>query len=176
MVVRRACTGCGSSVDAAELESAISLRYLTWVLVRLSTGGVARAEDLLAEARAAAARTRGDSATEAAIFGPRVVALVDHTVRAGDPERALHRASMMPSRTQAPAFWEAGNCVRLAAASVEVRQDARAVSYLSRARDLAPDWVRLQPLGPATMRRLVDRAPRRRGAEFSTLAAHYGVV
>jgi len=47
---------------------------------------------------------------------------------------------------------------------------------LSEARDLAPDWVRCQPLGAATMRTLVDRAARRRGEDFASLAAHYGVV
>jgi transcriptional regulator with XRE-family HTH domain len=209
--------------DAPEVETAISLRYLAWTLIRqgrtedaervavvaaeriqpamldrdptragvfgnllfnaataaLLAGSDTRAEDLLAEAQAAAVRARGDSATEAAIFGPRVAALqqVERAARAGDPEEALWLAAMVPATSgEVPAFWEAGHRLRLAAASVEMRKDRRAVGYLAEARDLAPDWVRYQPLGEATMRRLVDRAPRRRGAEFAGLAAHYGVV
>ncbi|MBK1785157.1 helix-turn-helix domain-containing protein [Prauserella cavernicola] len=145
----------------------------------LSAGSVSRADDLLAEAQAAAVRARGDNASEAAIFGPRVAALqrIDHTARAGDPEGALQLAAEMPAaRGDVPAFWEAGHRLRLAAASVDLRRDQHALGYLAEARDLAPDWVRYQPLGEATMRRLVDRAPRRRGAEFAELAAHYGVV
>ncbi len=209
--------------DEPELETAISLRYLAWTLVRqgrlddaervavtaaeqvqpamldrdstragvfgnlpfnaasaaLTAGHAARADDLLAEARAAAMRARRDTATEAAIFGPRVAALqhIDHTARAGDPEQALRLAETAPSaRGEVPAFWEAGHRLRLAAASIELRRYPQALSYLAEARDLAPDWVRYQPLGKATMRRIVDHAPRRRGAEFAQLAAHYGVV
>ncbi|WP_245617463.1 hypothetical protein [Amycolatopsis taiwanensis] len=145
----------------------------------LTAGHAARADDLLAEARAAAMRARRDTATEAAIFGPRVAALqhIDHTARAGDPEQALRLAETAPSaRGEVPAFWEAGHRLRLAAASIELRRYPQALSYLAEARDLAPDWVRYQPLGKATMRRIVDHAPRRRGAEFAQLAAHYGVV
>ncbi|MGH3515996.1 MAG: helix-turn-helix domain-containing protein [Haloechinothrix sp.] len=209
--------------DSPDVESAISLRYLAWTLVRqgrtddaervaisaaeaiqpamfdrdptragvfgnllfnaasaaLYAGRAARADDLLAEAQAAAVRARGDTATEAAIFGPRVAALqqVDCTARAGDPEHALHLAQAVPdARGEVPAFWEAGHRLRLAAAAMELRRDHRALSYLAEARDLAPDWVRYQPLGEATMRRLLDRASRRRGTEFAQLAVHYGVV
>ena len=74
-------------------------------------GRPARAADLLAEAEAAAVRTNADFANEAAIFGPRVTGIqrVDHAVRTGDPERALHLADTMESTEgKAPAFWEAG--------------------------------------------------------------------
>jgi transcriptional regulator with XRE-family HTH domain len=210
--------------DAPELETAISLRYLAWTLIRqgrlddaervavsaaeriqpamldrdparagvfgnllfnaasaaLSAGRSGRAEDLLAEAQAAATRSRGDRATEAAIFGPRVAALqqVEHAARAGDPETALRLAEAMPRAQgeEVPAFWESGHRLRLAAASFDLRQYEQALSYLAEARDLASDWVRYQPVGQATMEKLVDRAPRRRGREFAKLAAHYGVV
>ena len=145
----------------------------------LSTGNVARADDLLAEAQAAATRARTDHATEAAIFGPRVAALqrIDHTARAGEAELALQQAKTAPAPTgDVPAFWEAGHRLRLAAASAQARQDRDALAYLKAARDLAPDWVRYQPLGTATRRRLVDRAPRRLGDAFSDLAIHYGVL
>lgn len=209
--------------DAAEIETAISLRYLVWTLVRQGrlddaervavtaaekieprmlnrdperagvfgnlifnaataaqrAGSESRAEDLLAVAQAAAVRAGRDTASESAIFGPRVAAFqrVDQAVRAGDPETALWLASRVPeSKGAVPAFWEAGHRLHLAAAAVQVRRDQLAFDFLSEARDLAPDWVRQQPLGANTMRALVDRASRRRGADFALLAAHYGVV
>ncbi|WAL65962.1 helix-turn-helix domain-containing protein [Amycolatopsis cynarae] len=209
--------------DAPELETAISLRYLAWTLVRqgrfedaervavtaaervqpamldrdparagvfgnllfnaasaaLSAGSPSRAADLLAEAQAAALRSRGDTATEAAIFGPRVATLqrIDQTARAGDPEKALRLAATIPTaRGEVPAFWEAGHRLRLAAVSLELRRYSEVLHYLIEAKELAPDWVRYQPLGMATMRNIVDRAPRRRGAEFAQLAAHFGIV
>lgn len=218
----RALTAARAS-DAPEIETAISLRYLAWTLVRqgrladaervavraaeriqptmldrdperagvfgnllfnaataaLRAGNVDRADDLLAEAQAAAARSRGDTASEAAVFGPRVAALqrVDHTARADDPQRALQLATTIPgARGTVPAFWEAGHRLRLAAASAAVRRDREALDYLAQARDLAPDWVRSQPLGTSTMRHLAERAPRRRGNTFANLAVHYGVV
>lgn len=209
--------------DAPEVETAISMRYLAWPLVRqgrlddaervavkaaeqiqpalldrdvtragifgnllfnaataaVSAGRVERADDLMAEAQAAAVRARSDSASEAAIFGPRVAALqlVDSTARVGDPEKALRLAHAVPeARGEVPAFWEAGHRMRLAAASLQLRQDRQALRYLAEARDLAPDWVRTQPLGEAVMAQLVERAPRRLGPEFARLAAHFGVV
>jgi len=209
--------------DAAEIETAISLRYLVWTLVRQGrlddaervavmaaekieprmldrdperagvfgnlvfnaataaqrAGSESRADDLLAVAQAAAVRAGRDTASESAIFGPRVAAFqrVDKAVRAGDPETALQLAMRVPeSQGVVPAFWEAGHRLHLAAAALQVRRDQLALDFLSEARDLAPDWVRQQPLGANTMRQLVDRAPRRRGADFALLAAHYGVV
>ncbi|WP_216209293.1 helix-turn-helix domain-containing protein [Amycolatopsis aidingensis] len=209
--------------DAPEIETAISLRYLAWTLVRqgrleeaervavttaeriqpgmldrdparagvfgnllfnaataaLLGRRVAQATDLLTEAHGAAIRATKDTSNEAAIFGPRVATLqqIDSVARAGDPEQALHLADAVPkARGEVPAFWEAGHRLRLATAALDLRQDRRAVFFLAEARDLAPDWVRYQPLGETVMRQLVERAPRRRGTEFSTLAKHYGVV
>ena len=139
-------------------------------------GRPARAADLLAEAEAAAVRTNADFANEAAIFGPRVTGIqrVDHAVRTGDPERALHLADTMETTEgKAPAFWEAGYNVCLAAAATELRKDGRALLHLARAYELAPGWAPAQPLGRLTMRRLVDGAARRRGEEFSRLATLY---
>jgi len=209
--------------DSPDLETAISIRYLVWTLVRQGRAdeaedaavkaaerieprmldrdsrraGVfgnllfnaasaaargptpARAQDYLAEAQAAAVRSGIDNATEAAIFGPRVAALqaVDHAVRTGDPETALRLAEHVPAtRGEVPPFWEAGHQLMLAAAAVELGDNRRALVGLAIARELAPDWVRYQPLGASTMRTLVDRATRRRGDDFAALAAHYGVV
>lgn len=209
--------------DSPDVQTAISLRYLAWTLVRqgrledaervataaaaaveprmldrdpiragvfgnllfnaasaaLSRRAGGRAEDLLAAAQAAAVRSRGDTASEAAIFGPRVAALqrVDWAVRTGDPERALQLAAAVPTvHGDVPAFWEAGHRLFLASAAVQTRQERKALTWLREARDLAPDWVRYQPLGTATMKIVVDQATRRRGSEFAALAAHYGVV
>ncbi|WP_245818756.1 helix-turn-helix domain-containing protein [Haloechinothrix alba] len=209
--------------DAPDEESAITIRYLTWTLVRqgrfeqaervavqaaeqiqpamfdqndtragvfgnllfnaasaaLFSGNSARAERLLAEAHAAAVRTQRDTANEAAIFGPRVVAFqrVELIAHSGDAAHALHQAGTVPaSRGSVPAFWESGHRLRLAAAAMDVRRHKLALSLLDEARSLAPDWARRQPLGIATMRRLVDCAPRRQGAPFSELARHYNVV
>lgn len=211
------------SSDVPDIESAISLRYLVWTLVRqgraddaervavkaaeqieprmldrdparsgvfgnllfnaasaaIRSGRGDRAEDLLAVAQSAAVRSGRDVASEAAIFGPRVAALqaVDHALRLGDPETALRLAERVPETSgEVPAFWEAGHRLHLASAAVELRRDREALGYLAQARDLAPDWVRYQPLGARTMRTLVDRAPRRRGKGFAALATHYGVA
>lgn len=145
----------------------------------IRTGRGDRARDLLAVAQSAAVRSGQDRATEAAIFGPRVAALqaVDQAVRTGDPETAFRLANRVPiARGAVPAFWEAGHRLMLAAAAAALRDDRAAFAYLSRARDLAPDWVRCQPLGVATMRIVIDRTTRRRGKEFATLAAHFGVI
>ncbi|KOV84666.1 helix-turn-helix domain-containing protein [Nocardia sp. NRRL S-836] len=209
--------------DAVEMETAVSLRYLVWTLVRqgrtedaervavrsaagieprmldrdpvragvfgnlifnaasaaLRSGNSRRAEDLLAVAHSAAVRSGRDMASEAAIFGPRVAAfqLVDHAMRLGDPETALRLADRIPQASGAvPAFWEAGHRLHLAHAATQIRQDHRALGYLAQARQIAPDWVRRQPLGKTTMSVLVDRATRRKGKEFAALAVHYGVV
>lgn len=209
--------------DAPDIESAISLRYLAWTLVRqgrtddaervavraaeniqpglfdrdatragvfgnllfnaasaaLAADRAQRADDLLAEASAAAARARADAASEAAIFGPRVAALqrIDSIARAHNPETALREAGAIPhAQGEVPAFWEAGHQLRLASAALACRRDTDALARLADARDLAPDWVRCQPLGKNLMSALVDRATRRRGANFAKLAEHYDVV
>ncbi|WP_370948354.1 helix-turn-helix domain-containing protein [Amycolatopsis sp. cg5] len=209
--------------DAPDIESAVSLRYLAWTLIRqgreseaeqvavkaaekiqpgmldrdparagvfgnllfnaataaLRTGNADRAEDLLAEAQAAAVRARSDSASEAAIFGPRVAALqqIERAVRAGDPELALRLAGSVPEVRggEVPAFWESGHRLMPASAAAELRRDREALRYLVEARDLAPDWVRYQPLGATIMEHLLDRAPRRFGTRLGELAAHYGI-
>jgi transcriptional regulator with XRE-family HTH domain len=145
----------------------------------LRAGRARQAEDLLAVAQSAAVRSGRDVASEKAIFGPRVAALqaVDHALRLGDPEAALRLAERVPAASgEVPAFWEAGHRLHLGAAAAELRRDKDALGYLAQARDLAPDWVRHQPLGESTMRLLVDRAPRRRGKRFAALATHYGVA
>ena len=138
-----------------------------------------RADELLRVAQAAAVRSGRDEATEAAIFGPHVAAIqtVEQAVRVGDPERALRLADSVPEANgPVPAFWAAGHRIHLASAAVEVHQERHGLSLLAAAKNIAPDWVRYQPLGAAVMREIVDRAPRRRNEEFAELAEHYGVV
>jgi transcriptional regulator with XRE-family HTH domain len=139
----------------------------------------ARAGELLRVAQAAAVRSGRDEVTEAGIFGPHIAAIqvVDQAVRLGDHEEALRLAETVPpANGPMPAFWEAGHRIHLAAAAAELRRERRALTLLAQARDLAPDWVRYQPLGVAVMREMVDRATRRRNEEFAELAEHYGVV
>jgi transcriptional regulator with XRE-family HTH domain len=133
-----------------------------------------RAEELLTVARAAAVRTGAEHVSELGIFGPRVAAIqhVDQTVRAGDSDRALELATHLPDG-QAPAFWEAGHRLHLAAAAADLREYGDALSHLSTARDIAPDWVRLQPLGVAVAGDLAEHYPRRRTAEATAILTHY---
>jgi transcriptional regulator with XRE-family HTH domain len=138
-----------------------------------------RAGELLRVAQAAAVRSGKDEVSEAGIFGPRIAAIqgVEGAVRLGDPEEALRLAETVPDANgPVPPFWEAGHRIHLASAAVELRQERRALTLLAEARDLAPDWVRYQPMGSAAMREIVDRATRRRNEEFAELAEHYGVV
>jgi hypothetical protein len=103
---------------------------------------------------------------------------VDQVVRTGDSELALHLAdsSVLVTEGHVPAFWEAGYNLCLAAAATDLRKDRRALAHLARANELAPGWAPHQPLGRRTMRRLLERAARRRGEEFSRLASLYGVL
>ncbi|PPK65843.1 helix-turn-helix transcriptional regulator [Actinokineospora auranticolor] len=143
------------------------------------SGSAQRAEDLLAVAAAAAIRAGVDSASEVAIFGPRVAALqrVDHTIRHGDPERGLSLARRLPdAQGVVPRFWESGHRLHLASAAVKLKKPRLALGYLGQARELSPDWARRQPLGRSVMRKLVDDATRRQGSQFAGLAAHYGVA
>lgn len=211
------------SSDDPQVETAVSLRYMTWTLVRqgrpddaehvavaaaekvqpvmldqdsprtgvfgnllfnaasaaLAQGQASRATDLLTEAQSAAVRAGRNTASEAAIFGPRVAALqrIDQLVRADDPQRALHIADKLPAASgDVPAFWESGHRLTLAAAAAHLRLERRSLTYLAEARALAPDWSSQQPLGKTTMNKLLDRAPRRRGPDFALLAAHYSVA
>lgn len=138
-----------------------------------------RAADLLRVAGAAAMRSGRDEVGESGVFGPHVAAIqdIERAAHSGDPELALRLADdLPPPNGPVPAFWAAGHRIHLAAAAVELRLERRALGLLGQARSLAPDWVHHQPLGVTTMRVLVDRATRRRNAEFADLAAHFGVV
>lgn len=142
-------------------------------------GASGRADELLTVARAAAVRSGQDCTAEHGVFGPRVVALqaVDHAVRSGRPDDALALAATVPApEGSVPAFWEAGHRIHLAAASADLSEYSDALDHLAAARRLAPEWVRVQPLGVAVMAHLAEHYPRRRVADFAALAEHYGVT
>lgn len=209
--------------DQPEIQAAVSMRYLTWTLVRqgrnaeaehvatraaeavqprfldhdpdrtavfgnllfnaataaTNTGAAARAADLLAEARSAAARTMVGVVSEAGIFSQRAVTIqeVEHLTRTDDPVLALRRAfTLEPEGERLPAFWEAGHALQLASASLRSRRADAALNYLDLAYQLAPDWATVQPLGRNTMLALLDRTSRRRGNRFAALATAYGAL
>jgi transcriptional regulator with XRE-family HTH domain len=209
--------------DNPDVQTAISLRYLAWTLVRqgrndqaeqiavraaehiepraprrdpiraavfgnllfngaaaaVRSGNGERAADLMGSAQAAAEQSGRDTASEAAIFGPRVTAIqaVENAWRLGDPETALRLAEDVPgSADKVPPFWEAGHHLHVAAAATELRRDRQALVHLSQACALAPDWVRHQPVGARTAWTLVDRAPHHRAKVYTELAAHFGTA
>lgn len=139
-------------------------------------GRIERADDLLRVAAAAAVRDGTDRMGEAGVFGPRVAAMqaVDQAVRAGQPDRALTLAERVPSASAGvPAFWEAGHRLHLAAASADLERWEDGIDHMDAARMLAPQWVRLQPLGQVVLGRLLERWPSRRPARVTDLARHY---
>lgn len=139
-------------------------------------GRIERADDLLQVAAAAAVRDGTDRMGEAGVFGPRVAAMqaVDQAVRAGQPDRALNLAERVPSAAGAvPEFWEAGHRLHLAAASADLERWEDTIDHMDAARGLAPQWVRLQPLGQVVLGRLLERWPSRRPARLTELARRY---
>lgn len=141
-------------------------------------GAVARAEDHLSIARAAAVRSGVDSIGEAGVFGPRVAAMqaVDQAVRTGQPDRALALAARIPAAAgKVPSFWEAGHRLHLAAACADLTQWGDTAEHLEAARVMAPEWSRVQPLGRTIAAQLVEHRGRR-SERLSVLAAHYGIA
>lgn len=139
-------------------------------------GRIERADDLLQVAAAAAVRDGTDRIGEAGVFGPRVAAMqaVDQAARAGHPDRALSLAQRVPAASGAvPEFWEAGHRLHLAAASADLERWEDGIEHMDAARLLAPQWVRLQPLGQVVLGRLLERWPSRRPARIADLARHY---
>jgi tetratricopeptide (TPR) repeat protein len=142
-------------------------------------GNPGRANDLLRVASAAALRDGQDRTGEAGVFGPRVAAMqaVDQAVRTGQPDQAIELARHIPPATGAvPAFWEAGHRLHLAAASVDLDRWTDAIEHMQAARDLAPQWARVQPLGQVVLAQLLDHWPSRRPARLTTLASHYAMT
>lgn len=82
---------------------------------------------------------------------------------------------MPPAHGNVPPFWEAGHQLRLAAVAADLRRDGQAIAHLESARKIAPHWARHQPLGQTTMRRLIDRAAKRKGSAFARLATYYAL-
>ena len=138
-------------------------------------GADARAEDLLAAARAAAVRSGADRVDETGVFGPRVAAMqaVDQAVRTGQPDRAMQLATQVPDTAgTVPGFWESGHRLHLAAACTDLERWAEVAEHLDAARLLAPQWSRVQPLGRTVISHLMEHRSRR-SERIAELAAHY---
>ena len=134
-----------------------------------------RAADLLAAARAAAVRSGADRVDETGVFGPRVAAMqaVDQAVRIGQPDRAMQLATQIPDIAGAvPGFWESGHRLHLAAACTDLERWAEVAEHLDAARQLAPQWSRLQPLGRTVIGHLIEHRSSR-SQRITELAAHY---
>jgi transcriptional regulator with XRE-family HTH domain len=141
-------------------------------------GAPSRADDLLQAASAAAARSGVDRVDETGVFGPRVAAIqaVDQAMRTGQPDRAVQLAAGVPqARGVVPAFWEAGHQLHLAASYADLERWRDVIEHLEAARDLAPQWSRVQPLAHTVLAQLVERRGRR-SERISALAAHYGAL
>jgi transcriptional regulator with XRE-family HTH domain len=139
-------------------------------------GNATRADDLLRVANAAAVRDGVDRTGEAGVFGPRVAALqaVDQAVRTGRPDDALVLARQIPAANgSVPSFWEAGHRLHLAAAAVDLEQFDHAMDLMDAARQLAPQWVKVQPLGQVVLAALAEHWPSRRPTQLVDLVAHY---
>jgi hypothetical protein len=72
-----------------------------------------------------------------------------------------------------PPFWESGHRLHLAAACVDLERWGDVVEHLAAARELAPQWSRVQPLGHTVLGQLVEHRGRR-SERIMKLAAHYG--
>lgn len=139
-------------------------------------GSPERADELLRVASAAAVRDGADRTGEAGVFGPRVAAMqaVDQAVRTGYPDRAFKLARRVPEATgEVPAFWEAGHRIHLAAAAVDLEQWDHAITLMTNARELAPQWSRVQPLSRVVLAQLAEHWPSRRPARLASLISAF---
>ena len=138
-------------------------------------GAAERADDLLAAARAAAVRSGADRVDETGVFGPRVAAMqaVDQAVRTGQPDQAMQLATQVPDTAgTVPGFWESGHRLHLAAACTDLERWTEVAEHLDAARQLAPQWSRLQPLGRTVISHLIEHRSRR-SERIAELATHY---
>jgi transcriptional regulator with XRE-family HTH domain len=142
-------------------------------------GSLARADDLVETAKAAAARLGRDGIEEWSVFGPRVAAIfaVDNAIEAGDYETALVRSSAIPPAQggSLPRTWEARYLLRSAYAYSELGNDGAAIDTLVAAKELAPEWICYYPLAANVVTDLLER-PTRPNARLSDLATHLRVI
>ena len=142
-------------------------------------GNHARADDLLQTARAAAVRAGRDGTEQGSVFGPRVALmyLVDAAIEAGEYEEALRRSAQLPAPVggRLPATWEARYLVRLAYTHAEVGQDGASIEAISGARDIAPEWIRYNPMAANVVSELIAR-PGRPNSKLADLATHLRIL
>jgi transcriptional regulator with XRE-family HTH domain len=142
-------------------------------------GAAARADDLLAVARAAATRHGTDGVDQWSVFGPRVVAMYAacNAAERHDIDAALRHAAIVPPPTGGtlPPTWEARYLLTMAFAHSEAGEDATAVRLLSQARDTAPEWITYHPLAATVVLEQLER-PRKPSDELAALATHLRVL
>lgn len=133
----------------------------------------ARARDLIATARSAAARASGDRVDRWAVFGGSVTAMtaVNNAVEYGDPDEALTLVADVPAGGEVPATWSARYLLNVAELQADARRDAAALDTLVTVRTKAPEWIRYHPQARTVTRALLNRT-RRPPAELTELA-HY---
>ncbi len=143
------------------------------------TGAGDRAADHLSVARAAAGRYGVDGVAQWAVFGPRVVAMYSacNAVELHDFDAAVRAGSEVPEAAGGalPATWEARYLLNMAYAHCELGHDGESIELLGRARDAAPAWIGLHPLGHALVRDLLERS-RVRSEQLADLARHLDVA
>lgn len=143
-------------------------------------GVTERAAEYVDVAGGAALRHGSDAINRWSVFGPSVVAMtrVNNAVELGDFSTAVRGADEFDA-TEAggvPATWRARYCLNVAYANIEVSDVAAALMSLTRARALAPEWVRYHPMGRAVVGELLNRVPRRASAQLRSLAKYFEVV
>lgn len=144
-------------------------------------GNTDRALEWIAAARRVCRGLEFETVSETGIFGPRAVLCQSVEIHrlCGDPEEALRQGSQTPAGPgSAPAFFEAGHRLHLAAAALDLGRKNTACQQLHLAHDTAPEWVRGQPLGPELVQRLLlmRRGQSRHDTRFTTLARGYGLI
>ncbi|GIL32019.1 helix-turn-helix domain-containing protein [Actinocatenispora comari] len=142
-------------------------------------GATERAADHLSVARAAASRHGIDGIDHWAVFGPRVVGMYAacNAAEAGDLDTAITAAERVPDAIggQLPRTWEARYRLNVAYACSELGRGDQAVALLAQARTLAPEWIRLHPLGHTVVRDQLTRS-NRPSDQLAALAAHLNVA
>lgn len=136
------------------------------------------AAELLSVARAAAVRLGHDRADRWSVFGPRLVSQTEvvNATEMGDMERAVRLAEGIPERGDLPPTWESRYLLGLAQAQAGRHLDTEALSTLTRARGITPEWIRYHRLARDIVLALVERAGRRRSDQLDALVGHLGLT
>lgn len=91
-------------------------------------------------------------------------------------ERAVRLAEGIPERGDLPPTWESRYLLGLAQAQAGRHLDTEALSTLTRARGITPEWIRYHRLARDIVLALVERAGRRRSDQLDALVGHLGLT